>query len=87
MANFLQQNWIWILFIAAMLAMHLGGHRHGGHSGRGGRSHGGCGDATRPDRAHVPHRPDPTRDAVNPDDRPAGLGTDSRAIPHTRRHH
>ena len=41
MAGFIQQNWVGIIFVAAMLAMHLGGHRRGGHSGRGVR--GGCG--------------------------------------------
>ncbi len=43
MAQFLQQNWIGIIFIVAMMAMHLGGHRHGGHGGHGGAMHGGCG--------------------------------------------
>ena len=33
--EWLSQNWIWLLFIAAMVAMHLG---HGGHG-----AHGGCG--------------------------------------------
>ena len=43
MAQFLQQNWLWVILIGGMLAVHLGGHRHGGHSGHGGATHGGCG--------------------------------------------
>ena len=31
------QNWVWVLFAAGMIAMHLFGH--GGHGGHGG----GCG--------------------------------------------
>jgi hypothetical protein len=92
MADFFQQNWIGIAFVAAMLAMHLGGRRRGGHSGG---MHGGCGagqaghstrdraqqadDGSRPpppspstrasaESASDVGRPDPTRDAVNPDD-------------------
>jgi hypothetical protein len=41
MAGFIQQNWVGIILVAAMLAMHLGGHRHGGHGGPG--LGGGCG--------------------------------------------
>ena len=34
------QNWVWVLFAAGMIAMHLFGH--GGHGGHGGhRGHGG----------------------------------------------
>lgn len=72
MTNFLQQNWIWILFIGAMLVMHLGGHRHGGHGGSDGHgqqgpmTHAGCGGGhaghgSRSDRGpaegDAPHRP------------------------------
>ena len=36
------QNWVWVLFFAGMIAMHMFGHGgHGGHGGRGG--HGGHG--------------------------------------------
>lgn len=36
----LTENWIWVLFGVAFIAMHLFGHGgHGGHGGRGG----GCG--------------------------------------------
>ena len=47
MTRFLEANWIWILLIGGMLAMHLR-HRHGGHMGAGmgggcGGSHGGHG--------------------------------------------
>lgn len=31
----LTQNWVWVLFIAAFIAMHLFGH--GGHGGHGGQ--------------------------------------------------
>jgi hypothetical protein len=71
MADCFQQNWIGILFVAAMLAMHLGGQRRGGHSGG---MHGGCaaGHPGRKNRGRAEQagagRPDPTRDAVNPDD-------------------
>lgn len=38
MIGFLTANWLWILLIGAMVAMHLGHGRHGnGHGG------GGCG--------------------------------------------
>ena len=34
--EWLRQNWVWVLFIAAFLAMHLFGHGgHGGHRGGG----------------------------------------------------
>lgn len=49
MVDFLQRNWIGILFVVAMLAMHFGGHRHGdrgGHAGHGGMMRGGCGGQT-----------------------------------------
>ena len=41
MWQFLTQNWVGIAFVAAMLAMHLGGHRHG--AGGHGAGFGGCG--------------------------------------------
>lgn len=44
--EWLAQNWIWLLFIGAMVAMHLFGHGgHGAHGGQGKapRGHGGCG--------------------------------------------
>jgi hypothetical protein len=78
MFDFLQQNWIGILFIVAMLAMHFGGHRHCGQGGHGGMM-GGCGghSATRPHEhasqtgSSTPESrstvPDPTRDAYSPD--------------------
>lgn len=46
MLGFLSANWIWIVLIVGMLAMHLthghGGHGGGGH-GRGGHGSGGHG--------------------------------------------
>ncbi len=42
--QWLTDNWIWILLIGGMLAMHLFGHGgHGGHGGRGNGGHGGHG--------------------------------------------
>lgn len=36
------QNWVWVLFFAAFIAMHMFGHGgHGGHGGHRGRSDGG----------------------------------------------
>ncbi len=37
------QNWVWVLFVAGMIAMHMFGH--GGHGGHGGRSDGGRKDS------------------------------------------
>ena len=40
------QNWVWVLFFARMIAMHMFGHgAHGGHGGHGGRSDGGQKDS------------------------------------------
>lgn len=36
--EWLSQNWVWLLFVAAMIAMHMFGH--GGHGGHGGHSGG-----------------------------------------------
>ena len=39
------QNWVWVLFFAGMIAMHMFGHgRHGGHAGHGGGNGGGQND-------------------------------------------
>ena len=38
------QNWVWVLFFVAFMAMHMFGH--GGHGGHGG--HSGDGDDTKP---------------------------------------
>jgi hypothetical protein len=35
------QNWVWVLFFAGMIAMHMFGH--GGHGG-----HGGCHGSAKP---------------------------------------
>ena len=33
----LSQNWVWVLFFAGFIAMHMFGHgSHGGHGGHGG---------------------------------------------------
>lgn len=77
MAQFLQQNWLWVILIGAMLAMHLGGHRHGGQSGQG-ATHAGCGGhaahgtpGREEHRDHGPATPeqtasDPSRAATRP---------------------
>ena len=36
------ENWVWVLFVAGMIAMHMFGH--GGHGGHGGGSGGGDND-------------------------------------------
>ena len=42
------QNWVWLLFVAAMIAMHMFGHGgHGGQGGHGGRTRGGDSDPKR----------------------------------------
>lgn len=51
----LTENWIWVAFGIAFVAMHLFGHGgHGGHGGQG-RGHGGhghsCGGDGSPDKA------------------------------------
>lgn len=94
MFDFLQQNWIVMLFVVAMLAMHFGGHRHGGqggHLGHGGTMR-GCGghtvtrphehssqaDSTPPEPTPEPRSSVPTRDAYPPDASEA----DSQVPPH-----
>ena len=40
------QNWVWVLFVAGMTAMHMFGHGgHAGHGGHGDKSKGGDKDA------------------------------------------
>ena len=57
--DWLAQNWIWILFGIAFVAMHLFGHGgHGGHAGHGGHgsnptSRRDASDATAPGTAGV----------------------------------
>ena len=39
------QNWVWVLFFAGFIAMHMFGHGgHGGHGGPGGGCGGGHND-------------------------------------------
>ena len=56
--TWLAQNWIWILFGIAFVAMHLFGH--GGHGGHGSQSN-GRGDAseTKPARTEDPRPASP----------------------------
>ena len=44
--DWLSENWIWVIFGVAFIAMHMFGH--GGH-----RGHGGRGGAKRPDDERV----------------------------------
>ena len=53
--DWLSQNWIWLLFIGAMVVMHLFGHGgHGGHGDHRGTStgRGGCGDTRSSETLH-----------------------------------
>ena len=45
--DWLAQNWIWLLFAIAFVAMHLFGH--GGHGGHGGHAGHGSGSTDRRD--------------------------------------
>ena len=57
MIGFLASNWIWILFLAAMLSMHLG--HPGGHGGCG-SDHSGHGAESTPEDHEAPgHSPAP----------------------------
>lgn len=58
MLDFIVSNWFWLLFLAAMLFMHLG---HGGHGGCGGHAHEG----------HQPHDATTTPSPVTPEARRA----------------
>ena len=71
--DWLAQNWIWLLFGVAFVAMHLFGHGgHGGHGGYGG--HGGHGsDPTR--RRNVSDATPPGAVGVRPALPPAGSST------------
>lgn len=47
--EWISQNWVWVLFFVAFVAVHLFGHGgHGGH--RGGRAGHGCGRGGAGDR-------------------------------------
>ena len=50
--TWLAQNWIWVLFGIAFVAMHLFGH--GGHGGHGGHSGHGSDQSTRRESSSVP---------------------------------
>lgn len=56
------ENWFWLLFGVAFIAMHLFGHGgHGGHGSHGG-GHGGGGEPPKPgsDEPGAAKRPGPT---------------------------
>ena len=57
--DWLASNWAWIILVIAFFALHLFGHRHGGH--RHGRRITQHADET-PD-AHADHGGQPTSDA------------------------
>ena len=50
--TWLAQNWIWVLFGIAFVAMHLFGH--GGHGGHGGHSGHGSDQSMRRESSSVP---------------------------------
>ena len=50
--TWLAQNWIWVLFAIAFVAMHLFGH--GGHGGHGGHSGHGSDQSMRRESNAVP---------------------------------
>jgi hypothetical protein len=47
------QNWVWVLFFAGMIAMHMFGH--GGHGGHGGGCGGGHNDPKAASKDGVQH--------------------------------
>lgn len=49
--SWIANNWIWIILIAGMIAMHLG---HGGHSGHGGTAR-HSDQSNRPEGGHAEH--------------------------------
>ena len=59
--EWLSQNWIWLLLIAAFPAMHLFGHGHHGGQGKAMGGHGGCGGKhARSGEAESKERPRPS---------------------------
>ncbi len=58
--TWLAENWIWVIFGVAFVAMHLFGH--GGHGGHGGHQH-GSGDGSR--RSGEPRSPAPVDETVS----------------------
>ena len=67
--DWLAQNWIWVLFSIAFVAMHLFGH--GGHGGHGG--HAGHGSHST-DRREATDVHDPVAAGARPAAPPAGTG-------------
>ena len=54
------QNWVWVLFFAAFIAMHMFGHGgHGGHGGHAGRSGGDDADPKLADKDGARRRSEP----------------------------
>ena len=75
--DWLGNNWIWIVFVVGMIAMHLFGHR--GH--RHGSGHGVGPDRDEPARADQTHVGDDH--AFAPQTSVAGAGGDRNAVPTT----
>lgn len=66
--TWLSENWIWVLFGVAFLAMHFSGHGcHGGHGGHGG-------DKNKPGGSKKPV------DAMT--GKPSAIASDSNRQPH-----
>ncbi len=61
MWSFIQENWVVIIFVSAMLAMHLG-HRSG-HGGARHRGVGGCGGHTEHPDSSSAEEPQPVSGA------------------------
>ena len=80
MTRFIQENWIVIIFVVAMLAMHLG-HR-GGHGGgqHGGGQHGGAGGCGGGHAGHQDTSP-AGEPRSQPDSRTAGNPTPQVSTP------
>lgn len=58
------QNWVWVLFFAGFIAMHMFGHGGHGHGRRGSASGGGPGPAT--NNGDQPSSGNPTQGTGHP---------------------
>lgn len=71
--DWLAQNWIWVLFGVAFVAMHLFGHSgHGGHGEHGGHRGHGADPSSRRDASDATA---PVAAGVRPTVPPTGSGT------------
>ena len=63
--TWLAENWIWVIFGVAFVAMHLFGHGgHGGHSGHGSHENGHRGPDDAPTGRNGGSRPAPPADTT-----------------------